>query len=145
MRARVGVLAAVTVLLAISLAVSATSAGAHATFVGGLTTFPVNTQQNLVMSVPHERSDEYWNTEVIIAMPASWNATSCATKATWTCTVGTEDGFQVVHFTKSAGAGPAEDETFRFTDTTAPTVGSFSFPTIQGESDCVEDGCVGYT
>jgi LPXTG-motif cell wall-anchored protein len=123
--AAAGVFAALLVLL------SASSAAAHAVFVGTPSGVPVDTDQALVMNVPHERGDDVYNVEVTVAMPAGWQPLSCQVKDTWTCELTTLDGRRVVHFVKSSGAPPAEDETFGFSVHTATTVGSFSFPTVQ--------------
>lgn len=129
--------------IALVMVLPALPAGAHATFVGTSTTLPVNTQQSLIMNVPHERDDSVWNTEVIIAMPSGWQAQSCQTKSTWTCALGTEDGQPVVSWQKANGAAPAEDETFRFAVRTASTVGTYLFPTIQVYSDGEEVAWIG--
>jgi hypothetical protein len=110
---------------------SASPASAHAVFVGAPSGYPTNTEQSLTISVPHERDDVTYNVDVVVAMPMGWTALSCQGKATWTCSLGTTDGRQVVHFTKNSGAEVAEDETFQFTVRTASTVATFAFPTVQ--------------
>lgn len=110
---------------------SSSSAWAHASFVGGASGYPVNTDQTLTLNVPHERDGATFNVDVVIAIPAGWTALSCQTKATWTCSLGTVDTRPVVRFTKNEGVEPAEDQAFRFTARTAPTVERFGFPTVQ--------------
>lgn len=108
---------------------TAAPAGAHATF--ATSSVPVNSNQTLTMDVPHEREDNVYNTQVVVAMPVGWQASSCASKATWTCSIGTQSGRQVVKFVKNSGAPRAEDESFTYAVHTASSVGSFAFPTLQ--------------
>jgi uncharacterized protein YcnI len=109
----------------------AAPANAHASFVGAPAGIPTNSDQALTMSVPLERDDTTWNVDVLIAMPAGWQAVGCEQKPTWTCEVTTADGRPVVHFVKSDPATPAEDETFRFGVKTGNDVGTFAVPTLQ--------------
>lgn len=143
MRKQVSFLALVVLVLTLTagFVLGASPAGAHASFVQAITQFPVSTEQDIVMSVPHERGDDYWNVEIVVAMPDGWQAKSCVTKATWTCAIGQDAGRQVITWTKSGG--PAEDETFRFRVRTASSIGSFSFPVIQVYSDDYEAAWIG--
>ena len=118
-------------LVVVSISLSTSGAAAHATFVGAPNGVPAGSEQALVMGVPHERDDTTYNVDIVIAMPANWQALSCQTKPTWTCSIGTSGGRPVVRFVKDAGSGPAEDESFGFSVRASTVVGSFSFPTVQ--------------
>lgn len=133
MRARANPILTAGLVAAVVITVVATAspAGAHARFVGAPASFPVGTDQNLSLEVPHERDDATFNTEVKIAVGEGWQPLACTEKPTWTCSIGAEAGRDVVHFIKDPGAGPAEDETFQFRVRTASTVGTYPFPTIQ--------------
>lgn len=134
----------IVVLLLLLLAaafVPASPAGAHATLPS--TPLQVGTTNSVAMSVPHEREDSFWNTEVVVAVPAGWQALTCQVKATWTCALGTEAGFQTVTWTKAAGSDPVEDERFVFSVRAASTVGTYPFPTIQVYNDGLEVAWIG--
>ncbi len=105
------------------------TAGAHATF--STSSVPADSDVTLYMDVPHERADTVYNTRVVVAMPTGWQATGCQNKATWSCGIGSQDGRQVVTFTKAAGAPRAEDEGFVLSVHTGSAVGSFSVPVLQ--------------
>ena len=115
----------------VALFASATAASAHATFTGAPGAIDAGTELTLSMDVPHERDDTTYNVDVVVAMPAGWVARSCEAAATWTCRTDTVDTRAVVRFTKAAGSGPAQDETFRFVVRAAPTAGRYAFPTVQ--------------
>jgi len=104
---------------------------AHAVFINGYAAYTVNTTQTLTMNVPNERDDTDYNVDIKVAIPAGWQALSCVPKATWSCTLTTEDGRRVVHFAKTSGNVLDENEVFKYTVHTASTVGSFAFPTVQ--------------
>jgi uncharacterized protein YcnI len=120
--------------------VPASPAGAHAS-VTSPNDLPVNTQQTIVMSVPHELEDTIYNTKVEIAVPTGWQVQGCTTKPTWTCSHAQEGGFRVITWVKSGA--PSEDEIFRFTVRTPSTTGSYPFPTIQTYSNGFEAAWIG--
>ncbi len=110
-------------------ALFAGTAAAHATF--STSSVPADANVTLYMDVPHERADTVYNTRVVVAMPTGWQATGCQNKATWSCAVGSQDGRQVVTFTKATGAPRSEDEGFVLSVRTGPAIGSYSVPVLQ--------------
>lgn len=106
-------------------------ADAHAEFVGAPGSLAPDSDVSLVMNVPHERDDATYNAGVAIQLPAGWRVVSCQSKDTWTCASATDGGRAVLRFTKADGAGPAEDETFRFVLHTGTDGGTFTLPTVQ--------------
>ena len=106
-------------------------ADAHAEFVGAPASVAPDSDVSLTMNVPHERDDATYNTGVAVQLPAGWTMVSCQSKATWTCASSNDAGRTVVRFTKADGAGPAEDETFRFVLRTGTDGGTFPLPTVQ--------------
>lgn len=106
-------------------------ADAHAEFVGAPGSLAPDSDVSLVMNVPHERDDATYNAGVAIQLPAGWRVVSCQSKDTWTCASASDGGRAVLRFTKADGAGPAEDETFRFVLHTGTDGGTFTLPTVQ--------------
>lgn len=109
-------------------------AAAHAVF-QGVRSVPADADSRLAMFVPHERDEATYNVEIVIAVASGWRAVGCASKPTWTCSLGTSNSSASITYTKEAGATRAEDETFEFTlHSPGPSVTS-AFPTRQVYSD----------
>src|SRR5687768_11390582 len=122
---------AVAVIAALLVLLPASSASAHAAFVGAPGAYPSNTEQALTMRVPHERGATAYNVAVSVRIPASWRALSCQSKSTWTCSIEVVGGREVFRFAKSPGAAVSEEEIFTFMVRTATDEGTFPFETVQ--------------
>ncbi|HUP76125.1 MAG TPA: DUF1775 domain-containing protein [Acidimicrobiales bacterium] len=122
---------AVAVIAALFILLPSSPASAHATFVGAPNGYPANSEQTLTMNVPHERENTTYNVAVSVRIPASWGASSCQSKPTWTCSIDVVEGRQIFRFAKNPGSEVAEDETFQFAVRTAPAAGTFPFETVQ--------------
>jgi uncharacterized protein YcnI len=122
---------AVAVIATLFILLPSSPASAHAGFVGAPSAYPANSEQTLTMNVPHERDDTTYNVAVSVRIPASWGASSCQAKPTWTCSIEVVEGRQVFRFAKTPGAEAAEDERFQFSVRTALEAGTFPFETIQ--------------
>jgi hypothetical protein len=126
-----------------ALLIPATAAHAHAVFPDP-TPIQAGTTKRVLLQVPHERDDSFWNERVEVAVPSGWVVTGCDTKPTWTCDAdAVVAGVPAIVWEKAASAGPAEDENFWFTVRAASTVGTYAFPTIQIYSDGEEAEWIG--
>lgn len=130
-------------LAAVATVVMASPAHAHARFINTPGSIGLNSDVALTMFAEHEQGDGVWNVRLAIQVPSGWSAVSCETKATWTCAKSVDGGHDVITFTKSAGAAPAEDESFTFTLHTGTTSGTSPVPTVQTYSNGFEALWVG--
>lgn len=105
-------------------------AAAQAVF-QGTTTVPPYADSTVTMYVPHERDEQTYNVQVVVAFAAGWQPVACETKPTWTCALGSAGETSLVTFAKDEDAQRAEDETFVFTVHSPGPSTSAGFPTQQ--------------
>ncbi|MGH3848426.1 MAG: hypothetical protein ACRDRT_01765, partial [Pseudonocardiaceae bacterium] len=103
--------------------------------------FPADSDQRIVVDVPHERAPEDFNVAIDIAIPTGWKAPGCEAVAPWKCRIDASP--HVVRYSKDAAAGPnANDEKFAFNARTGPP-GNHSFPTNQTYNNGEKVGWIG--
>jgi uncharacterized protein YcnI len=116
-------------------AVGVTPAWAHATFQGLKVLAEAESEVNLF--VPHEQDEATYNVEVVVAVPADWQALACTEKPSWTCSLSMSGQTPTITFTKGPGTERADDENFAFRVRSPGAAVSSSFPTRQVYSNGV--------
>jgi hypothetical protein len=108
------------------------TASAHAAF-EAVSAVPTNSDQNLVLNVPNERSgDGSYNIDIQIAIPSGWSGAKCPSvpKEGWTCEIKGSNPV-VVHYARLGPPNADDDDPFGFSVHTASSEGTFKFSTVQ--------------